>query len=165
MLPHEFQGQMKRLEETFTVRAFPANRVELIWKQVSDMDIAWFTHLCDRMVGDMRQPPLVPDFREAAYKERQARFGREVDSASRSWDTGEFNGLQAYLRSVGAINLKNAVEQERWRIRNGQDDFPDGASPRVVHEASTYAPTEHLPHAERTRQLASMIKDLNEVVK
>ncbi len=153
MTQFEFAQEFARLIETFGARAFPEERNKLIWKQVSDMDIVWFKTLCDRMIGDMRQPPMVPDFREAAYKERQARFSRDIEGASKSWDAGEFNGLQGYLDSIGATSLANAVEQERWRLKNGQDDFPDSAWPRIINEASK------IP-ADQQRQLASMIKDL-----
>ena len=125
MLPFEFKTQMQRLDETFGGRAFPKERVELIWKQVSDMDTLWFSKLCDRIIGDMRNPPLASDFREAAYKERQSKFTRETEDASRRWDTGEFEGLPKQLESIGATSLVTAMDQERWKIRKGQDDFPE----------------------------------------
>src|SRR5260221_7380531 len=116
MLPFEFEGQMKRMIDVFGKGAYPGERVALIWKQVCDMELPWFARLCDRMIGDMRQAPLVSEFREAAYKERQTKFNRETEDATKRWDTGEFNGLQDYLKSIGATSLQNAVEQEVWKL-------------------------------------------------
>lgn len=126
MLPLEFQREMNRLEETFGSRAFPKARVELIWNATSDMDGVWFKRLVDKMIGDLRQPPMVSDFRDAAYRERQSRFSQDTVVAAERWDSGTFSGLPRHLKSIGTEGLVNAVEQERSRIKNEKDDFDEG---------------------------------------
>lgn len=159
MTQFEFTHNFTRLINTFGARAFPEERTKLIWKQICDMDTAWFSKLCDRIIGDMRQPPMVPDFREAAYKERQSRFNKEVDNTTREWTT-EHQGLTNILASYGgAKTLMQAVEYERKVIRE-MEGIPDSAWPRVVNELSKLPAT-----ADEQRALSSMIKDLNEVIK
>lgn len=117
-MPSDFKSQMTRLEETFGSRAMPKERAELIWRTVKDMPFAWLVRIVDQMIGDNRQAPLLRDFRDASYRERQSHFKEDVEMASQIWDTGEFNGLPKYLASIGAVSLKNAMEQEKWELRD-----------------------------------------------
>jgi len=77
MTPAEFQVQVGRLSETFGKNAYGSERIALIWKEVSLLSNETFIRIVDRFVGELRQAPLLPDFREAASKEREQLWGQK----------------------------------------------------------------------------------------
>jgi hypothetical protein len=85
MTHYEFQSQMVRLVNQWK-HAFSEERTRLIFEAVSDMDLSWFTKLCNHMIGDMRYAPLVKDFREAAYKQRSSLKSQEILDSISTWD-------------------------------------------------------------------------------
>jgi hypothetical protein len=135
MLDHEFAEQFDRLSKTYGTRAFPSERVQLIYNAVIGSDYDWFKQLTSQIIGSMRHAPMLPDFRDAALRERKTRFDQEVSRAADKWQSGEYNGLGKYLASIGCKSLVEAVGQERRVMK----------SPAV------------LDHAKRQRDLAAMI--------
>lgn len=67
----QFKIQMDRMIQTFGKTPYCEERMNLIWKEVRDFDIKWFEYLCSRFIGENRQAPIVPEFREACIDERE----------------------------------------------------------------------------------------------
>jgi hypothetical protein len=74
MQEREFATQMNRLIATFGEKTYGSERVNMIYREVYDLDPRWFESVVSHMIGSMRQPPLIPDFRDAAKRERARQF-------------------------------------------------------------------------------------------
>lgn len=61
----DFQVQIKRLIETYGDKAFPSERIKLVWSEGHAYPIAAFKQICDKFIGEMRFAPTVKDFRLA----------------------------------------------------------------------------------------------------
>ena len=66
-----FQREMDRLVETFGGQHYKSQRLELIWREVKDFSDTWFQTIVDRLIGECRYAPLLPEFREESSKERE----------------------------------------------------------------------------------------------
>lgn len=71
MTPQHFQAEINRMASVFTPAAFAKERRDLIWKECGNLSDDVFTRIVNRLIGECRQAPLVPDFREAAAYERE----------------------------------------------------------------------------------------------
>lgn len=71
MTQQEFQTQATRLINCFGKIAFNEERLRLVWLDVQFLDAEWFTAVVDRMIGECRQAPLLPEFRAEIAKERE----------------------------------------------------------------------------------------------
>lgn len=71
MTEFHFQQEMQRLVETFGKAAFGSERAKILWREVGMYSNQWFTQVVDRFIGELRQAPLMPEFREAISKERE----------------------------------------------------------------------------------------------
>jgi hypothetical protein len=67
----EFDTQISRLKNTFGDRAYPDERLKLIWREVREFSSGWFEKLVDRLICDSRLPPLLPEFRNEISRERE----------------------------------------------------------------------------------------------
>ena len=66
-----FQKQMERLVDTFGVNQYKPERVSLIWKEVLSFSEEWFSKAIDHFIGNLRQAPLMPEFRAEIATERE----------------------------------------------------------------------------------------------
>lgn len=80
---NHFQTQINRLAETYGGQHYKRERIELIWREVGSFPDSWLTRTVDRFIGELRQPPLVSEFREEASKERERSWSREKDQHAR----------------------------------------------------------------------------------
>lgn len=77
MTEQEFQRDMGRLIEQFGKPVYSQARVALIWREVRDMTSFWWERTVDRLIGECRQAPLVPEVREEVSRERERNWAGE----------------------------------------------------------------------------------------
>jgi hypothetical protein len=71
-MTHEvFSNHMNRLCTQFGKTAYSTERAALIWREVQHLDGAWWGKTVDRLLGECRQPPLLPEIREFISRERE----------------------------------------------------------------------------------------------
>jgi Fe-S cluster biosynthesis and repair protein YggX len=74
---NEFQTQMNRMIETWGKPAYSTERCSLIWREVGHFSAEWWKAAVDRMIGEHRQAPLLPEIRKVAAEERERVSYRE----------------------------------------------------------------------------------------
>jgi hypothetical protein len=114
----EFDLQVNRLKDCFGDRSYSDERVKVIWKEVKDLNGKWFSRVVDRFIGEERQAPLMPQFREeiAIERERLWKIEKEVHAK----DAKEF------FRSVYHPDDERMICQkivERITGKMSNDDF------------------------------------------
>src|SRR3954462_10986965 len=67
----EFDSQVNRLRDTFGDRSYPDERVKIIWREVQSLGRAWFERTIDRLIGEFRKAPMLPDIRFLIAEERE----------------------------------------------------------------------------------------------
>lgn len=83
MTREEFQAQMNRLAETYGPNQYKPERLTVIWGLVKHQSGEWLQQTVSRLIGSMRQAPLVPEFEEALALERERSSSRQ--SVSYDW--------------------------------------------------------------------------------
>ncbi len=78
MTEAQFQNQMRRLSSQWP-NAYGPERAEIIWREVKDCDDKWFASVVDRFIGELRQPPLMQEFREELSRYREKNWHREKE--------------------------------------------------------------------------------------
>jgi hypothetical protein len=73
----QFAVHMQRLVDTFGDRAYPPERMKLIYQEVADFGDTWWKLEVDKLIGNHRIAPLLSEIREAAAREREGRAYRE----------------------------------------------------------------------------------------
>lgn len=74
MTREEFVKQMNRLASVFGANPYPEERRTLIWNEVNTLSVMAFTRIVNELIGSSRHAPLIPEFREAASREREAEW-------------------------------------------------------------------------------------------
>jgi hypothetical protein len=77
--PHEFDQQVNRLKDCFGDRNYSDERMKVIWKEVGTLSSYWLSSVIDQFIGECRQAPLMPEFREQIAKERERLHRIEKD--------------------------------------------------------------------------------------
>jgi len=77
MNPKHFEYQIGRLIEVYGKTVYSKERAQLIWKQVEHESDFFMTQTVDQLIGECRQAPLLPEFREALSKHRERNWFRE----------------------------------------------------------------------------------------
>jgi hypothetical protein len=70
MTSADFDTQMRRLSSRWPQTYVPELQ-KLIWREVAALDPTTWTGVADRLLGECRQPPLLPEIRECVAKERE----------------------------------------------------------------------------------------------
>lgn len=84
----EFQVQMSRLIDQFGKHSYGTERVALVWEEVKEFNPQWFKKTVDKFIGEFRNAPLMPDFREEISKERERLW--HLEKQRHSQDSREF---------------------------------------------------------------------------
>lgn len=71
MTESEFNAQMNRLTAQFGKSFYTTERQVLIWDAVGTLDGFTFRRIVDKLIGECRQAPLVPEIREHVARERE----------------------------------------------------------------------------------------------
>lgn len=111
MTYREFAEQLERLQNTFSDRAFPDERVKLIWDSVKNLDARDFKKIADVFIADSRQPPMVSDFRAQASIVQ----GRNVIFVDR-WD-GRPKSSCPYCYGLGVFIAQKESSCGLWAFR------------------------------------------------
>ena len=106
MTESEFSKGMSRLINTYRQDSYPAERVKLIFKEVSGLRVDLWNKIVDRMIGDNAFAPMLPQIREALAKEReqdvnQQKFAHKADAVK--WANSEEvqRNLQEIWKRIG----------------------------------------------------------------
>ena len=115
MTPQHFQTQIERLRNQFGKQTYSQERATLLWSEVRDLPDDWFTFVVNRFIGECRQPPLLPEFREEVTKERE-----------RIWKTEKEKHRQESKQAMGSMFSKEDIQTIckgiTSRIRGGMND-------------------------------------------
>lgn len=113
MSPGEFQIEMSRLSEQFGKQTYSTERCKLLWQEIQNLSHAWFARVVDRFIGEFRQAPLMPEFREEIAKERERLWKKEKEQHSKdaeaffesSFDTTEMKTICQFIlkRLAGGV--------------------------------------------------------------
>lgn len=71
-----FKIQIGRLESLFGAKAFPEQRLKIIWHWTKDLYDYEFEKIITHMASALRQPPMPVEFKEAAGREMRSRYGQ-----------------------------------------------------------------------------------------
>jgi hypothetical protein len=69
-----FTQQVTRLRSTFGQKFYPDERVQTIWKSLSDMTDGWFEKLVTDFISNSRNAPLPSEFMVASEIERKKNY-------------------------------------------------------------------------------------------
>lgn len=87
MTHQEFIAEMGRLSQVFGERSYPTERTKLIWNVSQSLPVETFRRVVEGFIGSSRQPPLMPEFRDAIQAERQhEREHRPALPDARPWE-------------------------------------------------------------------------------
>lgn len=118
MRPEHFQAQMNRLAETFGGQHYKRERVELIWREIGSFHDSWLTRTIDRFIGELRQAPLVSEFRDAASQERErqreTQKQQEKESVARDY---RFSYACDYCKDNGVYVAIHNTEKSLYGFR------------------------------------------------
>lgn len=113
-----FEMQLDRLRERFGKQTYTAEFVKILWREVSNLADSDFICMVDRFIGDSRQAPIMPDFRDALSFIREKQSLREkkefsqttksafenitlVDFIKRTIDNGKTHDLDGLVKLFG----------------------------------------------------------------
>ncbi len=82
MTAQDFDGQVKRLSDTFGPQHYKQERLTLLWREVRDFDRRWFERVVDSMIASFKFAPLPADFADAVSGERERRWKERKESTS-----------------------------------------------------------------------------------
>jgi hypothetical protein len=111
----EFQNQMQRLIEQFGKNAYSQGRAELVWREVKDLQPRWWERTVDHLLGECRQAPLMPEFRDAISKERERLW--HYEKAQNAKDAKDF-----FSSSYQADDVKTICGMIMKRLQGGVSD-------------------------------------------
>lgn len=77
MNPQHFKIQVTRLLNTFGKAAYPDERVNLMWRELSGLPDESWTRMVDTLIADHRFAPLMPEIRDLAAIEREKAWAIE----------------------------------------------------------------------------------------
>jgi hypothetical protein len=77
----EFNTEMLRLSAQFSKASYSKERVELIAREVQSMSAYWWKRTVDRLLGECRQAPLLPEIRVLVAEERSREWERRKKQA------------------------------------------------------------------------------------
>lgn len=109
-----FQGQMERLVRVFGKNAYPPERAQIIWREVSNLSNEWFTKIADEFIGNCKYAPLMPEFREEIGKERERLYS--IEKKQHTQEAKEAMSMYSG-EDIGTI-----CNQIKKRVQGGMDD-------------------------------------------
>lgn len=117
MTESQFVSQMGRLERQFG--KFGPERGSILWREVKDFSEPWFSKVIDKFIGECRQAPLLPDFREEIAKERERLWS--LEKITNEQDAKEFWAGSAiqdeerkHICQTITKRLKGKISDQDW---------------------------------------------------
>lgn len=82
----EFGEQMDRLKNVYGDKAYPKERIELIWKNVGSLSALSFSRVVDDLISSFRNAPMAQEFSEALSKERERTAANVIRPDIPAWN-------------------------------------------------------------------------------
>ena len=124
MTQQEFQSQVERLKSVYGDRAYPDERVKLLWSAAGSLPGDWFRRTVDSLIGGMRQAPVLSDFQEAIGAERE-RVWRSQKAAQLSAKVMDFARC-SWCGGNGVVLARRKDDHTPWafkcRCSNARND-------------------------------------------
>jgi hypothetical protein len=137
-----FVRQMDRLKTTFTERAYPRERIEMIWMEVKNLNDSDFIILVDNLIADSRFAPTRKEFRIAISELRFEKHSEEKKKISAQLKSvGPEDSAQG-LKFVGKIlagkytNMQIETFSKAVKSRQSACQFCDGSGYVFTKEKS-----------------------------
>jgi hypothetical protein len=111
----EYKQQIARLRSVYGDRNYPDERVMVLWGEVKEFPFFWFKKIVDRFIGESLKPPMLPEFRTEAAKERERQ--REKEKTDERKTGKEFLG-QVY----GPEEVQTIASMIKRRLQGKVDD-------------------------------------------
>lgn len=135
-----FMSQIKRLADTYGAKTYGTERSGILWQEVKDFSDEWMTKAVDRFIGSRREPPLLPEFAEAASRERERVNDTQKRQHSRSSEDF-WKGLSFPPEELGVI-----CDTIRRRLQKNISDEDYARFQKSLREASKYTQQDRTPH-------------------
>ncbi len=84
MTEHEFKGQMTRLVSVYGDKAYPPERMSLIWREMKNAALYEFEAIVSELIGTCSYAPLIDKFR-TAKSELFAKNSCDYERKLRAW--------------------------------------------------------------------------------
>lgn len=111
MTESEFGNQMGRLERQFG--KFGDERGRILWRELQDLPAQWFGKVIDKFIGDCRQTPLLPEFREEIAIERERLW--KIEKRQHAQEAKQFFRSSYGPEDVGTI-CKTIVKRMQGQV-------------------------------------------------
>lgn len=123
-----FQTQVNRLVSTYGETHYKIERIEIIWREVKDLSDSWFSKTIDKLIGESRFAPLMPEFREEISRERDRGWATEKvhhDNQSQDFfqDTIPSEEKKIICQMIRQIGNPNMSEAEKESIRSSLNNL------------------------------------------
>ena len=114
MTSAEFSAQMERLSSRWK-SVYSEELVKLIWREVGHISGNLFRQVADHLIGECRQPPLLPEIRDAIASRRE----REWQATKQSSPNYSWNGFAACRQcgDMGVILCRHDTRLGFWAFR------------------------------------------------
>jgi len=115
----EFQIQIDRLKQTFGEKAFPVERVKLIYAEGRDYPAVIFKQIVDKLIGECRFAPTLKEFR-AAYSEFREKLNtkqktKHANEAKNFWDKSLPNEEVNMIMDAIKKRVSGDISDEKWK--------------------------------------------------
>ncbi len=105
---HEFSSEMGRLINVFSDKAYPKERMALIYEKMHFLEVADFRDIVSILIGECAQAPLLPRFQEAA-KAHYAKHRERLDKEEALWIE-----KQAHCELCNRTGVITARRKDNW---------------------------------------------------
>lgn len=126
----EFNMQMNRLTGRFGEKVYSNDFTKLLWKEISIYPERALEYMVDRAIGELRQAPLLPDFRKwiSDYRENMAEFDKKqtVKTFEEAFGSSLTNEETGFL----AQNIINSLRTGDKSLLQTNYDFLDARKSR-----------------------------------
>lgn len=118
MEQHEFNHEFKRLVQVFGDKAFPSERVNIIWKEVKSISHPAFEKMINFFVGEFRHPPVLSDFLKFMSQLREQAVFRDKEQLrqdSRDFWAGTYHDDEVkYITGMIKKRMMGQVTDEEY---------------------------------------------------
>ena len=125
MTQGEFQNQVARLKDVYGPKAYPDERVRLMWVEVSSLDGKWFEEAVSSLIASARYAPLAQEFSNyiGAERERSWKASNVVKMFNReaTYSCAECKDIGVFLCVTG--DLSQGKFAFRCRCPKGMADM------------------------------------------
>lgn len=111
----EFSVQLDRLRNVYGDKFYPDERIKILWEEIKGFPMPWLDRVVSLWIGDRKDPPLMPQFREEMSKERERTHF--VAKKEQSKDAREI------WSTLSGDEIQNICGLTRRRMAGGMNDI------------------------------------------